>query len=62
MLAKDLVVKKSENKKRYYRIGRNGTGYSVFSADGKPVTPENVWPITMKLLERLLKAEVADEK
>ena len=55
-------MKKSENKKRYYRIGRNGTGYSVFSADGKPVTPENVWPITMKLLERLLKAEVADEK
>lgn len=59
-------MKKLQNneapKKRYYRIGRNGSGYSVFSSDGKAVTPENVWPIAMKLLERLMRAEVSDEK
>ena len=55
------MSKKPEIKKRYYRISRHGTGYAVFDASGKQVTPENVWAITMRLMERLLRAEASDE-
>lgn len=39
-----------------YTVKRVGSGYSVFR-DNKKVTEENMWPIAMKALERMLRAD-----
>lgn len=39
-----------------YTVKRVGSGYAVFK-DNQKITEENMWPIAMKALERLLRAD-----
>jgi hypothetical protein len=53
---KPAQAKKPTNQKPQYNIQRVGSGYSVFQ-DGQKITEENVWPITVNALARLLRKD-----
>lgn len=52
-----LVKELKQKKQKSYRINRHGSGYAIFDETGTRVSEENVWPVTMTNLERLLRKE-----
>lgn len=53
-----LHLKESKPKKKTYNIVRVQDGYAVVDESGKQVTPANMWPLTFKSLEKLIRKEL----
>lgn len=51
-------MSQKKKKKKLYNIERVVDGYAVFDDSGNQMTPANVWPITIKLLENIFRKEL----
>lgn len=49
---------KELKRKKAYNIVRVQDGYSVVDESGKHLTPANMWPMTIKALEKLIRKEL----
>mgnify|MGYP000888434757 CR=1 FL=1 len=49
---------KPKKPEKSYTIIRKNSGYLVVDQNGNQITDENVWVITIKKLEQLLRAEL----
>ena len=52
-----LKESKTKKKKKTYNITRVQDGYAVIDEDGNQVTPANMWPLTFKALEKIIRKE-----
>lgn len=51
-------MKELKPKKKMYNIVRVQDGYSIVDESGKLLTPANMWPMTIKALEKLIRKEL----
>ena len=51
-------LKELKQKKKMYNIVRVQDGYSIVDESGKLLTPANMWPMTIKALEKLIRKEL----